>query len=521
MPKDNDISLDKNDPLLNPEEELESFKEDGSAYAYEKNPTSQAILDMQEAGLTPGEAVGVSKPGAMEANKSKALKDTNDHSSAETLVRIAKFRWFVLLVLSLASTAAWAVEAQLMGRPYNILAWGLLGLTILLSLVTTKFLRLPTRAGLAALGWSASFFISALYGPPADIFHIPAALPWGGVLVLIILWVAVAIWRKLGRYKVVDLILSVFLVYATLCPLWSIVDSYMMGQALALNFDVLTASPTMITSNLPWFMWPMTVMIAVILPLAALLAMGDQISALKHKGKRHGGNLFLSLAFILLIPYGFLSFNQAVTENPQWASMLRSNFPGAAAFVAALPTAEPKNQEELVIRAVELTPAMPTGPGTITESETITTETTIAKPEGSKTPEKPILAKRLIPAKPAEPEVSKTPEKPILAKRLIPAKPAEPETTAAQPSGTPAKLLAPTPTQDQDKDQDKTPSTPLDASAEGRLAATELELANVKKQLEQLEKQLEALTSSLAQPLAPKKNTKVAPLEPKTEDNDW
>ena len=496
MAKDNTISLDKNDPLINAEEEPKS-SEEGSTYPLENHPTSQALMDMQDAGLTPEEAIEASKAETFGSNKNKQTKETNEASPTETLVRIAKFRWFVLLVLALASTATWAVEAQYMGRPYSILAWGLLGLTIILSLVTTKFLRLPTRAGLAALGWSASFFISALYGPPADIFHIPASLPWAGMLVLVSLWVAVAIWRKLGRYKIVDIILSIFLVYALLSPVWSLVDSYMMGQALALNFNVLSASPDMITSHLPWFLWPMSVMIAVILPLAALLALGDQISALRHKGKRHGGNLFLALAFILLIPYGFLSFNQAVTENPQWTNAIRSYFPEASSFVAALP---PTDGTEVVgesVRAMRLIPTTPTTPGvTATETIIIVTDPKVAEPTGIETPAKPVKAMRLIPATPIEPAMNGSE-----AKIIIP----EADLAVAPPEGVLATPLIPA------NPQGKTASPILGATAEDRLVATALELAEVKKQLEELEKKLESLTNSLTPPPTAEKKVRSTP----------
>ncbi|MDR2945549.1 MAG: hypothetical protein LBV79_02220 [Candidatus Adiutrix sp.] len=276
---------------------------------------SQAVLDIQEAGLTPEEAVAASKSRADAGKKSKR---------PEKLAAVAGFRWLVLLILSLAGVAVWAADSQFFSlRPYAMTAWGVLGLSLLVGLLSYKLLRLPTRAGLAALAWSASFFIDALYGPSQTILNgaagvggVPAVLPWAGLLALIFIWVLVAIWRKLGRYKAIDVILGIVLLYAAVGSLWGILGAFAGGGATGLTFAALTTSPLIITESLPWALWPMTVMLFFILPLAALLALGDQLSAFKRKGRRHGGNFFLALAFILLLPYGFLTYDRATTEVP-------------------------------------------------------------------------------------------------------------------------------------------------------------------------------------------------------------
>ncbi|MDR1044258.1 MAG: hypothetical protein LBP33_03955 [Candidatus Adiutrix sp.] len=303
-------------------------------------PVSQALLDIREAGLTPEEAAEASKALAEENQRKEAAPKaarpaSKNHSSgregAEKLVLIARFRWTLLLVLSLASVLTWAGEAAYAHRPYQWYAWGWLALTLLITLPTGRFLRLPTRGGLAAWCWAATFFLEALYGPEEMIFRgIPAALPWAGLLVLILFWLGVAIWRKLGRYKVVDILLSVLVVYALLGPVLALTGSVTVGGALNLKFAALSGSPDLLSRNLPWFLWPMSVMVGLMLPLAALFSLGDQLSALKRKGGRHGGNFFLALAFLTLIPYGFLSFDRAVGENPEWARAIRSIWPEAA-----------------------------------------------------------------------------------------------------------------------------------------------------------------------------------------------
>lgn len=288
-------------------------------------PKSQVLQDMDEAGMSLEEAL-ISSRETVEKERSK--KGDDKRSKAERLVTVARFRWYVLLFLAALSVLAWAVEAQLSERVYNWQAWALLAITVLVGFLPYKFLRIPTRAGLASICWGASYVISAVYGPASTMYHnLPAALIWSGLLSLIMIWVGVAIWRKIGRYRVIDIILSIILIYAALGPIWALVDNIMAGAALNLSFDVLAASPKFITSHLPWYLWPMSVTVALILPLAALFSLWDQCSALRRRGARHGGNIFLALAFISLIPYGFLSFNQAVEAKPLWAQQIRAAIP--------------------------------------------------------------------------------------------------------------------------------------------------------------------------------------------------
>ena len=335
----------------------------------EPAPASEAVRDIKNAGLTPEEAVAASKAIAAEAEDKKARaearkSDSSGRRGAETLVAVARFRWTLLLVLSLVSVAAWAGESEYSARPYHWVAWGLLVISLILTLPTAKFLRLPTRGGLAALCWSATFFISALSGPSEVTFRtVPMALPWAGLLTMVMIWVGVAIWRKLGRYKVIDIVLSVILIYAATSPLWCLVDNITGAQALNINFQTLSTCPELLTSRFPWYFWPMTVTVAIILPLAAIFALWDQFSAFRRRGGRHGGNFFLALAFALLIPYAFLTYAKAVEVHPQWAENIRGFIPGLTKMVSYGEGESEKYTLENRSAASELTqPAEPAAP---------------------------------------------------------------------------------------------------------------------------------------------------------------
>lgn len=440
-------------------------------------PKSQAVLDIQEAGLTPEEAMAASlelseKAAAEEAkaDRKAAQKGDDRRSGVENLAVIARFRWLVLLILSWVSILIWAVEAEYAGRPFHWEAWGLVAVTAILTLPFPggKFLRLPTRGGLAALFWSMAFFISALFGPPELFFKtVPAALAWGGVLTLIMLWEGVAIWRKVGRYKVVDIILALILIYAALSPLWALVDNIMAGGALNLKFSVLGASPDFLTSRLPWFLWPMTVTVAVILPLAALFSLWDQFSAFRRRGARHGGNFFLALAFIGLIPYGFLSFQQAVAEEPGWASTIRSVYPKAATWARENLAPSP-DEDWTVIEA----PA----------------EEPVPVPEPEAAPAEPAPVEEPAPAPEPAPQMTPPPtEAPAPAPQAV----TPPAETPASQAPSPV-VPAPGPTAEER----------LQAT-EQRLAATEKRLAEALDRVEALERKLRDLTYRLDYPANP------------------
>ena len=455
---------------------------------------SQAVLDIREAGLTPEEAAAASQALAEENEKGKKSK------RPENLAAIASFRWLVLLVLALASVAVWAVDSQFFShRPYNAEAWGLLGITIVLGLLSFKMFRLPTRAGLAALGWAGTFFIDALYGPSLYILDgvaasptaaaagaaassggIPAVLPWAGLLTLVFIWVLVAIWRKLGRYTAIDIILGIILFYAALGSLWGPISGiFSSGGALGLSFSTLTTSPDALTAGLPWFLWPMTVMVFFILPLAAFFALWDQGSALRRKGGRHGGNLFLALAFIVLLPYAFLTYDKAVAECPK----LVAAFDTVKAAVGATTDHAPAAL------------AAQTPPDAATPApETVTPPPAAPAPEliVNEVPDlPPVTEKAAEPVQPAAPVAA--------AEEAVPA-PAAPAVwveTAPAAAAAPAET-APSPAPGVDPAVVQALENRL-KEAETRLQAAETGLKDASTRLDKAEAALAAITSGLAE----------------------
>ena len=446
---------------------------------------SQAVLDIQEAGLTPEEAVAASKAladanddddGARKAKKSKSKRPEN-------LAAVASFRWLVLLILSIASVATWAVDSQFFShRPYNLLAWGVLAATVVLGLLSFKIFRLPTRSGLAALGWSATFFIDALYGPSSHILDgIPAVLPWAGLLTLIFIWVLVAIWRKLGHYTVIDIILGLVLLYAAVGILWAPLDAIISSRALSIDFNVLTTSPTVISDGLPWVMWPMTIMVFFILPLAVFFALWDQGSALRRKGGRHGGNFFLALAFIGLLPYAFLVYDKAVEENPALVKAVRSIYPAATAVASTKPsTPAPAPKPAAETAAVS---AAPSAFEAVVESVAAPAEKTV---EAETTP--PVSA-------PEETPPAQTPAQETASAEQVPVAAVIPEPVTAVPAQAPVEAAPLTPAVD-----------PAVISAleerlketETRLQATEDRLKDTAARLEKAEAGLEKAGTDLA-----------------------
>lgn len=411
-------------------------------------PKSQVLQDIDEAGMSLEEALSSSRESA---EKESLQKVDDKRSKAERLVTVARFRWYVLLFLAALSVLAWAVEAQLSERVYNWQAWAILVITVLVGFLPYKFLRIPTRAGLASICWGATYVVSAIYGPASTMYHkLPAALIWSGLLSLIMLWVGVAIWRKIGRYRVIDIILSLILIYAALSPIWALVDNIMAGAALNLSFEVLAASPKFITSHLPWYLWPMSITVAVILPLAALFSLWDQCSALKRRGARHGGNIFLALAFLSLIPYGFLSFSQAVEAKPLWAQQLRS----------VMAAGENYGSHTIVTSDNKTEPAVPEAAETKPEAISPETEALI---------EEQILAETH----------KETPAADLPAEQSAQEAEAQPQTPAAL-SG---------------QEEERAASSPEEQipTVEDRLKATETRLNQALERIEDLENQLKSL----------------------------
>lgn len=456
-------------------------------------PKSQALMDIQEAGLTPEEAARASeelaageKPAGTKADKKARKQEVAKgaaRSGAENLVVIARFRWIFLLVLALISVAAWTVEAFISERPFKWESAAWLALTLVFVLPTMKFLRLPTISGLAALFWAGSYSISALFGPPEILFgSIPAALSWAGLLTLIVLWMGVAIWRKLGRYRVIDLLLSLVLIYAALGPVGALVSSISSGAALDLNFSTLGSSPVFLTAHMPWFIWPMTIMVALMLPLCAFFSFWDQFSALRRRGARHGGNFFMALAFIVLLPYAFLSYDQAVNEFPQEAQKIRAIWPAAAQYV--------QDQKE---SAAKLSEVATTPPSRLPEATPVPAQTT-PEPVQTTAPEVDAPIPAIPPTQP-EPEAvvptdSSLPATPLMSSELTDQSQSTISTTPPQQRLTedpPADVPGP-PQQQQ-------------PTLEEKLAATDKRLEQALSRIEELERELNFLKKTAIPPV--------------------
>ncbi len=119
-------------------------KASGSDKTSEQLPTSQTILDIQQAGMTLEEIAETSTRLA-EKNKTQAW-DKNEKEIEKAAVTV-RYRWLFLLILSLVATFAFTLAAELVKQTYHLLAWGLLIGAIVLTLLTARFLRLPTRGG--------------------------------------------------------------------------------------------------------------------------------------------------------------------------------------------------------------------------------------------------------------------------------------------------------------------------------------------------------------------------------------
>ena len=308
-------------------------------------PASQALLDLKASGLTREDMDAAARASAEEAKKK---------TRPDPPIALPRFRWLILLILSAAGSLAlaWSGEESL----ENFRLGGLAGIILLLLLMSALpkarlFPRLPTRGGLAAALFSAAIFIQTLRGQPEAFFQIcPTTLVWAGLLTLTLIWTAAAATRKLGRRLLIALAV-LFLVYAALGPVMALI-SHFSPDGPKLTWETLNASPAFLTKSLPWPLWPMALTLGLALPLAALLALGDQWSALRRAGARHGGNFFLALAWLGLMFSGLLLFTPAAAAYPDLVKKIRDLAPilaGAettpAAVPALMPPPPPADQE--------------------------------------------------------------------------------------------------------------------------------------------------------------------------------
>jgi hypothetical protein len=324
--------------------------------AKKTEPASQALLDLEASGLTPEDMSSAASAAAAERKKYPAPQSA----------ALPRFRWLVLLLLSAAGSLALAWSGK--DAPEGFLLWGVAGLILLFLLISAlpppvRFLpRLPTRGGLSAALFSAAIFIRTLGGPPETFFQVcPAALTWAGLLTLAILWTAVAVARKLGRCRPLAVLAGLVLLHAALGPVTFLINSHQGGSEL--TWATLNASPAFLTGSLPWFLWPMAFTLGLALPLAALLALGDQFSSLRRTGARHGGNFFLALAWLGLLPSGFLLFPPAVDNYPDLGKKIRETAP-ILAGVESVPLTIPAETvtPPLDAQAIPETAALPEEP---------------------------------------------------------------------------------------------------------------------------------------------------------------
>jgi hypothetical protein len=303
--------------------------------AQKTEPASQALLDLEASGLTPEDMSAAASAAAAEAERK--------NRPAPPSAALPRFRWLLLLLLSTAGALALAWSGK--ETPESFLLWSAAGLVCLLLLSSAlpppvRFLpRLPTRGGLAALLFSAAIFIQTLIGgPPKTFFQVcPAPLAWAGLLTLALMWTAVAVVRKLGRCRPLAVLAGLILLHAALGPV-PILISFFYPGGLELTWSALNASPAFLTGTLPWFLWPMAFTLGLALPLAALLALGDQFSSLRRPGARHGGNFFLALAWLGLLPSGILLFPPAVDTYPDLVNKIMETAPILSGVEPAIPT---------------------------------------------------------------------------------------------------------------------------------------------------------------------------------------
>ena len=314
-------------------------------------PASQTLLDLEASGLTPEDMAAAARLAAEEAEK----KTPGAPSSA------LPFHWLVLLILSAAGALILALSAK--DEPGNLRLWGLSGLIFMLLLMsalpkTNLCPRLPTRGGLAAAFFSAAIFIYTLRGQPEHFFEtFPAVLAWAGLLTLSLLWLLTAVPRKLRRH-VSQALGVLFLVYAALGPVTAIIGHFSLDGP-ELTWKTLNASPSFLTNYLPWPIWPMTLILGLALPLAAISALGDQWASLRRPGARHGGNFFLALAWLGLLPSGLLLFAPADDNFPDLIKKTRALAPILAGVEPAPSTVSTIPLDSPPAASIEAAPSAP------------------------------------------------------------------------------------------------------------------------------------------------------------------
>ncbi|MGL4209231.1 MAG: hypothetical protein ACRCTY_07565, partial [Candidatus Adiutrix sp.] len=299
----------------------------GETLAPLKKP--QAVLDLEAAGI----GVETNSEEKQAAYGSPSMNNLGQKTTAPPSTTF--FRWFFLVAISLLVMVGLTADAFYTSLPYKWMGLILTAVTAVLLVTTAKILKLSTRAGLSAALASFLLFTTALYGPRETIFHsIPTALPYAAILSLAWLWLLVAIVSIFKNYKPVLITFLLLLAYGALGPLMALVTG-LMANYKVFSLAALNTSPAFISTHTPWFLWPMTVFLIFLLPLAVLCTFGYLWQNIKRGGGQYGGNIFLALSFIGLMLFGFLSFEQAIKGQAKWAQTLRGVYPPALTWLMA------------------------------------------------------------------------------------------------------------------------------------------------------------------------------------------
>ena len=300
-------------------EKASPWRTDEGRENIKQKPTSQAQQDLEASGLTNNDLAEAARVAtAEEEKKNRPALPVAQHRG----------RWLILLLLSAAGSLALAWSGEAATKNFRL--WGSAGLILLLLWISVLpaarfFPRLPTRSGLAAAILSAAIFIKTLGGRPETFFLVrPAAMAWAVILTLALLWTIAAVFRKLGR-RPIAVLAGLFLIYVALGPVMALIGHFSGGPEL--TWEALNASPAFLARYLPWFLRPMALVLGLALPLAALLSLADQCSALRRPGARHGGNFFLALAWLGLLLSGLLLFPPASEYCPNLMKKMRNLAP--------------------------------------------------------------------------------------------------------------------------------------------------------------------------------------------------
>ncbi|MDR2613122.1 MAG: hypothetical protein LBG06_09995, partial [Deltaproteobacteria bacterium] len=272
-----------------------------------RQPVSQAVQDLAD----------------MDEGQLKELKDAKapkDAKAGENVYSPRDLVWLFLLVLNEVFLALWLIGTILADRPYEGLSVAVVGLFLVLSFPLFKWLRIPTKAGLAFLGTSVAFTVSSLHNPevtnPGAVLNLLPGLPFALIwsLTLSALWVSVLVssLRLFGLRKHKLSIVPLLLLLYPAIGLFSALVSYFGGMIPqpwpGFTFGYLNQSPFALTTLLPWFIEP-AIFFDVLLPLAAAAVFFRYeikvLSDTAREGKHHAG-LYLGLGCLFLTLAGFM-----------------------------------------------------------------------------------------------------------------------------------------------------------------------------------------------------------------------